>query len=136
MLEFESVPVPAIAPQACVGCGGGQGPMVDMQRELRGWGRVYACASCVERQARALGMVKGKQRNELLAVARDLKDRDVALAGLQESLEAERLEHAAIAEQARNLGELYSVATGRIQQLEARIADDARAALDLVGATG
>lgn len=134
MREFESVAVPQFLPQACVCCGASQGPMADVQRELRGFGHVYVCVGCWERIGRALGTVKGKQRNSLLATARELRDRDLELDGLRTALNEVQAERDSLAEQHQAISDLYSTATGRIQQLEARLAADARAALELIGA--
>ena len=133
MREFESVPAPVFAPQLCVGCGGSTGPLVDMQRELKGWGHLYACAQCVERQARALGLTKGKPRTDMLAQVRELKERDIELDRLRERLAVTDADRREFEQKWLEIADRYSVATGRIQQLEERVKQDALQALELVG---
>lgn len=132
MLDFIVVQHPPFGPSVCVCCGYGAAPYTDTHRELHGYGRVYVCSLCVKRLAVANGLARGKRMQELLkagdllnAAEREIAQRTEAQAAVSANLEdSERL----VAE----LREQLERRDGRIEQLEGRIAEMGRQAVQLV----
>jgi hypothetical protein len=133
MLEFIVVERPVAWPNACVLCMGINGPVADTHRELPQFGHVYVCQNCAKRLARQFGFVKGKRMDEL-AEASDLLNtakldiiaRDATIQKFTEDLVAANAKIDAVHEDNDFLA-------GRIKQLEGRLEQNAKAALELVG---
>lgn len=135
MLEFIVTPHAQFIPHMCVACGGSEGAMTDTHRELVRYGRVYLCRMCVTRAARAHGLVKGKRQDELMQAAKlldqardEITQRDARHDTLVAELDEERRRVAQLTEDVE-----YNA--GRVKQLEERLSQHAKAALELVGTT-
>ena len=107
--------------------------MLDLEVGQLKWGRVYVCKNHARTGARLFGLSKGKEQERLLtaddALATLEKERDEykknaeVLGVMVKTVEGEA---AAVREERDNL-------RGRVKQLEYRLAQEARAALELVG---
>lgn len=124
---------PVVFPMCCAGCKGTLGPLLDTLSMFPPNRRIYFCQSCVADAARLFGLVDGDKATELTTA---IEQRDRAVRESKKA--ADRLadaEHAVAEKEAAVealLGELAD-REARVSQLEARIAGDAQAALELIG---
>lgn len=133
MLDFILVDHPAFFPQACVGCGSQKGPLVDLHRELPGYGHVYACNSCAKSIARIMGYFPGKKLDELEAAGkalhaahRELEHKAGRIDELTEHVNGLKTEKIKDSERIDYL-------EGRVEQLQSALRQEAEAALAAVG---
>lgn len=134
MLESVLIPAPLVTPYACVGCLSQKGPMVDKQRELRGYGRVYICQACVKDAAMKCGFAKGARLDELSNAAAFFEEHEREIASLSEQLSEAKMSKTQIARHDQALKVELADARARIAQLEGRIREEAEVGLSLVGA--
>lgn len=85
MPEFRKVNAATYSPTSCVCCGDHEGPFLDTQVELPGYGWVYICASnenrpgCLQQMARLDYMHSDEYVTELRDEMADLEERNNAL---------------------------------------------------------
>ena len=133
MLPFAVIPSPLRFPYACVGCGNQKGPLVNTHRELPGYGDVYVCKRCAKQIAEVLGFAPGEKLAEL-EQAVDIHAADELEIGVLRTKIAEvELERKELEAKLAATEDMLGEAHGRVIQLEGRLAEDARAALELVG---
>jgi hypothetical protein len=132
MLDWIRTDTAPIAPQKCVATNDYHGPFVDTHMELPGYGRVYLSLNAIEWGMRAFGITKGKRHTQLLAADKKLdelkQEADDAVSRADALDSALKHSQGELATTTERLERAY----GRIAQLETRLADEAKANMDLV----
>jgi len=133
MLEYVVIDHPPLAPQACVGCTRQQGPTLDMQREILGYGRLYLCLRCAKNAARLFGLVDIGKVDQLEAYAEQVLGLERDLAVLTTERDTALTNFALSARSANTLAERVTELQDRCTHLESRIREEAEVSLSLVG---
>jgi septal ring factor EnvC (AmiA/AmiB activator) len=110
-----------------------KGPILDKQREIRGYGRVYLCQACVKDGAMKFGFAKGARLDELSTAAASLEEREKEIASLAAQLAEVTMDQTQVLRADQALKEELADAKARISQLEGRIREEAEVNLSLVG---
>lgn len=133
MLDPIVVDTAALHPFVCVCCGGTNGPLVDFNREVRGWGRVYVCDLCVGNGARVRGLIRGKRYQEIRDRAQRVEELELTIRNLEERVEhqaAELMSNVRLFEEQESYKRW---ADGRIEQLSNGIRGEAADLLAVLG---
>lgn len=132
-IPLSVLPAPTRFPYACVGCMGQKGPVVAFHRELPGYGDVFLCNRCTREAAITAGIVKrekAEEREEIVAVKSHAEQE---VTWRDEALAAERAKVETLERKLAEVEDLLGQEHGRIIQLEGRMAEQAKQALELVG---
>lgn len=133
MLPFTKIDHPLALPYACVGCGMQLGPFVDTKREIRGYGSVIVCAKCAKTIAEQLGFAPGKKLDELSKAVKREAELEREIDGLRQGTVERDDRLSRLTRHNQALEEQNKQLIGRVEQLQQRFRDEAKAALELVG---
>ncbi len=138
MLEPIVVDHPTLFPATCIQCGGQTGPMLDLHREVDGYGRIYLCIGlCIKADSRIAGYTDGKRNDELDTFREAEGGYKHEIASLQKQVAELTIELGDDALHRRVQREENEALIARIRQLESRFRERneaARADMELVGA--
>ena len=132
MYDWQRVEGATLFPFRCVACAE-QRDVLDTGGQIPQWGQIYLCKNCARTAARLFGFSKGKELDRLSGAAEVLD----SVEGERDQYKAERDElqkelmkaDLALDEATKENAQLK----GRVAQLQSRIAEEAKAALELVG---
>ena len=132
MYDWQKVEGATLFPYHCVSCLN-QRDVLDTNVDLPQWGHVYVCKVCARTSARIFGFSKGKEQDKLANAAEVVEELEKLVE--ETNGERKRLGDELIKAELHNdsLMKENAQLKGRVAQLQSRIADEARAALELVG---
>lgn len=133
MLPFNLIDAPLRFPYACVCCMKANGPLVNTHRELPGYGDVIVCKRCAKQIAGLLGFASGEKLDELENAVTIQAEHEREITSLREKVAELEAERVRLEDKLVQTEEMLGEAHGRVIQLEGRMAEEARAALNLVG---